>query len=161
MTRWKWQNRQKFDKDKRRPISSRHCLAKSGLLGISDITSSVTDRLWSTSGKAGPLAPQLRLHCLLTLWISHQKPLKFDLMLPSLDNHSPIGGVNCPYRVSCRQFTNFQSSMREPLELFSCEQAESCLCYQQPPMLKDVEKCCKRRTIFYDCLLYTSPSPRD
>ena len=33
MTRWKWQNRQKFDKDKRRPISGRRCPAKSGLLG--------------------------------------------------------------------------------------------------------------------------------
>jgi len=35
--RWKWQNRQRFDKDKRRPISGRRCPAKSGLLEVVDI----------------------------------------------------------------------------------------------------------------------------
>ncbi len=52
--RWKWQNRQKFDEDKRRPIPGRRCPAKSSLLGVSDITPGITDRLWSASGKAGP-----------------------------------------------------------------------------------------------------------
>ena len=71
-------------------------------------------------------------------------------MLSSLDNHSTIDCVNCPYRVSRRQLTSFESGMREPLDLFSCEQTKSGLCYQQPPLLEDVEKCCKRRSIFYD-----------
>lgn len=35
--RWKWQNRQRFDKDKRRPISGRRCPAKSILLKYSNI----------------------------------------------------------------------------------------------------------------------------
>ena len=35
--RWKWQNRQKFDEDKRRPISGRRYPAKSGILGITDV----------------------------------------------------------------------------------------------------------------------------
>lgn len=38
MMRWKWQNRQRFDKDKRRPISGRRCPAKSGLSALPDIT---------------------------------------------------------------------------------------------------------------------------
>jgi len=40
--RWKWQNRQKFNKDKRRPIPGRRCSAKNGLLGGSDITPAIT-----------------------------------------------------------------------------------------------------------------------
>jgi len=37
MMRWKWQNRQRFDKDKRRPISGRRCPANSGNLVNFDI----------------------------------------------------------------------------------------------------------------------------
>jgi len=40
MTRWKWQNRLKFDEAERRPISGRHYPARSGLLVVSDITRS-------------------------------------------------------------------------------------------------------------------------
>ncbi len=37
--RWKWQNRQKFNKDKRRPFPGRRCPANSGLLANADLTS--------------------------------------------------------------------------------------------------------------------------
>lgn len=36
--RWKWQNRQKFNKDKRRPIPGRRCSARSGHSTYSDVT---------------------------------------------------------------------------------------------------------------------------
>lgn len=91
MMRWKCQNRQKFDNDKRRSISGSRCPAKSSILGDADIKFSTMQFVMRWSGgvvKRKTTAPWVKLSTSADCYASNR--VDFHIALVAMQTHPSL-----------------------------------------------------------------------